>query len=167
MIELLILTRLFFGGCHGYEIKKMFPGLKINNNTIYPLLKKLVENGCVRMDVMEQDKKPAKKVYELTDKGRDRLLDLLAAFDRDKAAVPDEFYLRVAFFQFLPRETIEKILSVKEAYLDEVTERQNLMHILKFFPDKDYDILYMKNHISAGIHSERQLVQALKEKYGI
>ena len=167
MIELLILTTLFLGPCHGYEIKKMNPGIKINNNTLYPLLKKLVDDGSVRMDVQNQDGKPAKKVYELTEIGRDRLFELITDFDAEKAASNDEFYLRVAFFQFLPREAIEKILRSREEYLGNMSSQHKLMHVLERFPDRAYDILYMKNFSGSKAFNEMQFVKTLKEKYGI
>ena len=167
MIELLILSTLFFGPCHGYEIKKMSPGMKINNNTLYPLLRKLVENGSVKMDIKAQEGKPAKKVYSLTSSGQDRLFELLKDFDKEKASSNDEFYIRVAFFQFLPKEAIKSILDSRDEYLLDTVRQQKLMHILDLFPDKEQDILYMRKHSASLTQGERDLVKTLKDKYGI
>ena len=167
MIELLVLTTLFFGPCHGYEIKKMHPGMKINNNTLYPLLKHMVENNYIKMDLQVQDNKPAKKVYSLTDEGEDRLFSLINDFTKEKAGSDDEFYIRVAFFQFLSPESIQRILDTRESFLDDRVSQQKLIKILELFPDKSYDILYMKNHAESNIYNEKQFVRTLKEKYGI
>ena len=167
MIELLVLATLFFGPCHGYEIKKNFPGIKINNNTLYPLLQKLVKNGWVNMELQPQDNKPAKKVYHLTETGHDRLFELITDFDKNKAASIDEFFIRVAFFQFLPKDSIKQILDSRDAFLNDQVSQQKLMVILDRFPDKAYDILYMKKYASSKLFDEKQFVKTLKEKYGI
>ena len=167
MIELLILTTLFFGPCHGYEIKKMFPGIKINNNTLYPLLKKLVTGGYVKMDLQEQINKPAKKVYDLTETGKARLFELISDFDDDDASSDDEFYIRVAFFQFLDSDIIRNILLKRKEHLNDIYSQQKLMTILECFPDKAFDILYLKNYSESKIRTEIMFVDTLMEKYNV
>lgn len=167
MLELLILTALFFKPCHGYEIKKMIPGFKVNNNTLYPLLKKWLDNEIISMDYQDQDGKPAKKVYSLTKKGTSMLFDMISNFDEQEIITDDAFYLRVAFFQFLPKESVKKILDTREYYLNDLEGQEKLMKILGFFPDKAYDILYLKNYFNSKLYNEKQLVKTLKEKYGI
>ena len=167
MIELLVLTTLFFGPCHGYEIKKMHPGVKINNNTLYPMLNKMIEKGVVSMTVQAQDNKPAKKVYSLTEKGREVLFDLVTSFTEEEASSDDAFYMRVAFFQFLPKESIKAILETREKYLEHYEERQRMMKALDYFPDNTYDIIYLKNYLGSKLFDEKHLVNTLKEKYHI
>jgi len=165
MLDFIILTTLFFGPCHGYEIKKMHPGLKINNNTLYPMLKKMVASGLISMTVQEQENKPAKKIYELTEKGKEKLFDMINDFTEEDAASDDAFHIRVAYFQFLPKESIKKILDCREEYLNKFLNNESLMVILERFPDNAYDILFMKNYFKSKLFNEKQFVQALREKY--
>ena len=167
MLELLILATLFIEPCHGYEIKKNHPGLKINNNQLYPLLKKFVEAGFVSSDIQEQDKKPSKTVYTLTDKGRERLFELLGEYNEDERKYDDSFYLRVAFFQFLPKETIRHILDTRESYLEALESQKDLMKLLEKFPDRDYDILYLKNYFNSKLFNEKLFINSLRAKYDI
>ena len=167
MTELLILTTLFLKPCHGYEIRKMFPGMKINNNTLYPMLKKMVTSGYVRMEIQSQENKPAKKVYELTEAGKERLFELVSDFNDENVACADEFYLRVAFCQFLPKQEIERILESRIKYLNTLYNHQKLMKILELFPDDNSDILNLKHYSETKVYNEIQFVKDLKRKYDI
>ena len=167
MIELLVLITLFFGPCHGYEIKKMHPGVKINNNTLYPMLSKMVDEGLVSMTLMTQENKPSKKVYSLTDKGKEALFALVTDFDDKDAASDDAFYIRVAFFQFLSKESVQSILEARETYLEHYEERQDMMKALDYFPDDSKDIGYIKDFLKVKIAKEKQFVSELKKKYHV
>jgi len=167
MLELIILSDLMLGPAHGYEIKKLLSGMKVNNNTLYPLLNKLQSLGYVTVELMIQDNKPAKKVYTITDAGKDHLFELIEDFDIISASNDDAFYIRVAFFQFLPKESINRILSAREQYLADYENQAKLMHILAKFPDNSYDLLYLKNYINSRLFAERQMVNSIRQKYGI
>ena len=167
MLYFIVLTTLFFGPCHGYEIKKMHPGLKINNNTLYPLLKKLCQEGYITMTIQEQENKPSKKIYELTEIGKEKLFELISDFNEDSASSDDAFYLRVAYFQFLSKDTVKKILDCREAYLNRFMHQESLMKLLDKFPDNSYDLLYMKKFFTSKIFNEKQFVSTMREKYEV
>lgn len=167
MFELTVLSTLLFGSCYGYEIKKMLKGMNVNNNTIYPMFKKLVNNGHVTVEEIAQEGKPSKKVYTITESGKERLYELIEDFDENDASVDDAFYLRLAFFQFLPKETIKKILNAREAYLQDYENRMKLMSILSRFPDNSNDLLYLKNFSASKLFNEKQMVETMKKRYGI
>jgi PadR family transcriptional regulator, regulatory protein AphA len=62
----------------GYELKKIFAdSLSFhwsgNNNQIYGTLVELHKDGAVSIEVRQQEKLPAKKVYTITDSGREEL----------------------------------------------------------------------------------------------
>jgi len=73
----LCLGALMLGDASGYEIKKLFEEGPFNYfhqtsfGSIYPALGKLTEEGLVTCDEHEQEGRPDKKVYSLTDAGRD------------------------------------------------------------------------------------------------
>lgn len=62
----------------GYDLKKMISQLTFfywsgNNNQIYKTLLSLLEEGLVTQEVQHQESLPAKKIYSITEKGRDGL----------------------------------------------------------------------------------------------
>jgi len=111
----LCLGALSIGAASGYEIKKMFEEGAFSHfydagyGSIYPALNKLLADGLVTCVEMEQEGRPAKKVYSLTDDGMAALKDSLR-----QAPAPDS--LVMMFFAHLidpgQRET------VLESYID-------------------------------------------------
>lgn len=62
----------------GYELKKLFADALSfhwsgNNNQIYGALIDLHGSGAVTIEVQQQEKLPARKLYTITDRGRDEL----------------------------------------------------------------------------------------------
>src|SRR3546814_3831085 len=66
------------GAASGYEIKKAFEEGPFSHfhqasfGSIYPALNALSADGLVAVRAQAQQKRPAKKIYSLTPKGRDR-----------------------------------------------------------------------------------------------
>lgn len=167
MLELFILANLMIGPCHGYEIKKALKGINVNNNTLYPLLRNLQTNGYVTMEVMPQENKPSRKVYSITESGKDRLIELVTDFGEAKAINNDEFYVRVAFFQFMPIEGIKTVLETRERALDNYYYSAKIMNFLDSFPDETRDIDRLHTFLDQQVKGEKRFVQSLREKYGI
>ena len=167
MLELFILANLMLGPCYGYEIKKTLKGMSVNNNTLYPWLRSLESHGYVTMEQQIQDGKPPRKVYSITESGKQHLFELINDFDVIKASSNDEFYIRVAFFQFLPVESVAAILDAREAALGSYSNKGRVSAFLDNFPDKSYDLLYLHNFANSQINGEKKFVKSLREKYGI
>ncbi len=90
-IKTLCLGALSLRNASGYEIKKMFEEGPFSHfydggyGSIYPALNKLLTEGFVTCVEVEQDGRPAKKVYTLTDSGMTALkADLHKKPVRDK-----------------------------------------------------------------------------------
>lgn len=79
MIKVLILYYLSLKSTHGYEIQKfiqinhMDSWTKIQSGSIYYALAKLEKEGLVRLTVERGAGPKARKVYAITDKGREKL----------------------------------------------------------------------------------------------
>ncbi len=79
----LCLATLSLGDATGYEIKKMFEEGSFSHfydagfGSIYPALGKLLSEGLVNCQYVDQAGRPDKKVYSLTEKGRERLVQEL------------------------------------------------------------------------------------------
>jgi len=118
------------GPRHGYEIKKdveralggMVP---LNNKTLYLTLKRFEEMGAVTRQVIQQEGRPNRHLYELTERGSEVLQTLLRDFGEDAAGSDAEFFTRVSFFDFLEVEARKAILRARLAYLQRGLEYLN------------------------------------------
>ncbi len=99
----LCLGALTCGEASGYEIKKMFEdGLfnhfhQVSFGSIYPSLAKLCDEDKISMREETQEGRPDKKVYSLTDKGRQALRQAMTkvpATDKIRSEVMVMFFLQ-------------------------------------------------------------------------
>jgi PadR family transcriptional regulator, regulatory protein AphA len=99
----LCLGALTCGDASGYEIKKMFEEgpfayfHQVSFGSIYPALAKLCDEKLISMREQSQEGRPDKKVYSLTDKGREVLRKALKktpADDKLRSEVMVMFFLQ-------------------------------------------------------------------------
>lgn len=120
--EIVILAMLRQRPQHGYEIKKsiaqVFGGMvALNNKVLYPSLKQLEERGAVTREVVQQEGKPNRHLYYLTEQGVALLHTLLCDFPPEHAGNSAEFFTRVAFFEYLEPSEREAILTSRLAHV--------------------------------------------------
>jgi len=120
--EIVILAMLRQRPQHGYEIKKgieqVFGGtVALNNTILYPTLKRFEEMGAVVRQVVQQEGKPNRHIYHLTERGIELLHASLCDFPPEQAANEAEFFTRAAFFAYLEVPEREAILTRRLAYL--------------------------------------------------
>src|SRR5215813_10022781 len=125
--EILILAHLARQAAHGYEIKKRVEhntggALAMNNNMLYPALRRFEEMGAVHREVVRQQGKPDRHIYSLTDHGIEILQHLLREFPAELAADSAEFVTRVAFFDLLEPEARLEILAMREQALQRMLD---------------------------------------------
>jgi DNA-binding PadR family transcriptional regulator len=111
------------GPRHGYEIKKdidrALGGMVVlNNKTLYLALKHFEEIGAVTRQVIPQEGKPNRHLYQLTERGIELLQASLRDFPASQAGSDAEFFTRVAFFDYLEVPEREVILTKHQAYLE-------------------------------------------------
>lgn len=118
-VRTLCLGVLNLGDASGYEIKKMFeegPFAHFHQagfGSIYPALGSLHEDGCVSCTEVAAERRPAKKVYAITEKGRTAFRQSLT-----KWPAPDKIrseFVFMLFFADLMEE--EHLGAVYDAYL--------------------------------------------------
>lgn len=118
-VKTLCLGVLSLGEASGYEIKKFFEeGFShfyvAGYGSIYPALAQLTREGYVTCSAVEQEGRPAKKVYRVTPEG-------MALFRAELARahpvhkVRSDFLLQMVFATFLPPERLEQILQLRLA----------------------------------------------------
>jgi len=122
-VDILILKQLQQGSKHGYEIKKSVEKMlgsrfSINNNMLYPAMRKFEEMGAVEKKIEIQEGKPSRHTYSLTELGLEILQEMLCEFPLEIAAVEAEFIVRVAFFDMLDPEARKNILKTRKIYLE-------------------------------------------------
>jgi DNA-binding PadR family transcriptional regulator len=125
-IEIMILRNLTRRPAHGYELRKRVEavtGVVLNNNSLYPALRRFEEAGAVTRTAQEQRGRPARLVYELTDVGRDLLHSLLADLPPDAAQDDVEFMTRLGQFAFLTEPERLAVLDARDAALAERLDR--------------------------------------------
>lgn len=103
----------------GYEIKKQFEEdgfshfAEASFGSIYPALSRLTEEGLVSVREESQEKRPDRKVYSITEKGRVRFVESLARpLQEDRAR--SAFAFAMLFSHLLPPERVQALL---ESYI--------------------------------------------------
>ncbi len=70
VLELCVLSMLVKRDCYGYElVSEISKNILISEGTIYPLLKRLKDEGYVTTYLQESQEGPPRKYYEITPTG--------------------------------------------------------------------------------------------------
>ncbi|MCU1513566.1 MAG: PadR family transcriptional regulator [Microbacteriaceae bacterium] len=120
-LDIIILGVLRAGPVHGYELKRRVqrPTLgALSNNSIYPALRRFESDGFVTKTVEEQDGKPSRKVYAITDAGRSHFMELISVLPPDLATSDEEFFVRLGFFEEVAPAGRAAILAARAAVID-------------------------------------------------
>jgi DNA-binding PadR family transcriptional regulator len=133
--DILMLRVLADGERHGYEIKKqverILGGRSINNNVLYPALRRFEEQGAIQRVAAQADPgRPPRNVYRLTDTGHDLLQAMIRDADPALLADDNEFQTRVAFFADLDTGDRLRILRTRRQIVE-----GNLAHMAGLRPD--------------------------------
>jgi PadR family transcriptional regulator PadR len=71
VLEICVLSVLAHKDCYGYElVNEISKRIDISEGTIYPLLRRLKDDGLVTTYLQESGEGPPRKYYRLTDAGR-------------------------------------------------------------------------------------------------
>ena len=71
VLEMCVLAQLKKHDTYGYELaEKITAGIEIAEGTLYPLLRKLKEDGLCETYLSDESGGPPRKYYRLTEKGR-------------------------------------------------------------------------------------------------
>jgi DNA-binding PadR family transcriptional regulator len=119
-LDILVLTHLRTAPVHGYELKRKIAAttmFALNNNTLYPALRRFEEAGAVRKTAVQQEGRPPRHIYELTDIGHELLHDMLADLPRELAGNDEEFLTRVGMFDDLTPGERRGVLTTRDQAL--------------------------------------------------
>ncbi len=135
--DILMLRVLADSERHGYEIKKqderILGGRAINNNVLYPALRRFEDQGAIqRVAALADPGRPPRNVYRLTDTGHDLLQSMIRDADPALLADDNEFQTRVAFFADLGADDRMRILGVRRQVIED-----HLAHLAALRPDTE------------------------------
>jgi PadR family transcriptional regulator PadR len=83
IIELCVMSQLVREDMYGYlVISNVSRHLDVNDNTIYPILRRLTQDGLCETYLTESDQGAPRKYYRMTKKGFERYLGLRDEWDR-------------------------------------------------------------------------------------
>lgn len=107
----------------GYELKKLFAdSLSFhwsgNSNQIYGSLIQLHKDGAVSIEVQQQEKYPARKVYALTEAGREELRAWLLA-EPELPEVKNHFQIQLAWAEALSGTELDALFERYERILSD------------------------------------------------
>jgi PadR family transcriptional regulator, regulatory protein AphA len=127
----------------GYEIKKLMERStryfwNENYGQIYPHLNQLLQNQDVTMQIIEQEGKPARKVYTITEQGKQTLTNWLRnPLEISVLESKNELLLRLFLGNHVPHETNVQHLGVLKEKLQAQFHELDAMEeqILSCYPD--------------------------------
>jgi DNA-binding PadR family transcriptional regulator len=130
-IKYAILGLLNYEDLHGYRIKEHIECnfghmWSINYGQIYQNLKKLEDEGLVRMAEVAPSENggPQKKLYSVTEKGRAEFSRWLASSPDRQMLLRDPFLTRFVFFDFGSREDALRLIDEQIRSYEEQLERR-------------------------------------------
>lgn len=125
----------FWGPLSGYDLKRLFdhilsPMWGAAHSQIYHELRRMKDLGWVEMEREEQETRPDRKVYSITQVGH----EALAAWQAQPASVlqlRDELLLKILFGSFASRDDLVTNLkkSIEEHEMRLLSYRQNAQYI--------------------------------------
>lgn len=131
-VKTVCLGMLSDGPASGYDLKKQFEStfghfFAAGYGSIYPALSSLAEQGFVNCEEIPQEGKPDRKAYEITDAGRNFLLEALQN-PRPCHKVRSEFLATMCFAHLMRPQDIETVLDYR---LEDIAHYQAMFRQLE------------------------------------
>jgi DNA-binding PadR family transcriptional regulator len=164
----LILGLLVEQAMSGYDIKQYVETVlrtvtNASYGTLYPALHKLLDEGAVEMQEILQEDRPSKKVYRITDKGHQQLLDWLQQTPGEDQ-VRREFLLKLYFADSLDLDVTSTLLAARrrqtEVTLSSLEAERDAANDQRQRWIADYALLMCRAEIAWLDQIERQMDEA-------
>jgi DNA-binding PadR family transcriptional regulator len=148
---------------HGYELKSSFDEKvgefwSLNYGQIYSTLDRLEKEDLVTHDLQAQERRPDRKIYRITGKGRTELEEWLSTPVHKVRALRDEFFIKLVFMDRKdPGPILDLIEKQKAHYLKQMNRLTNRKVSLKKRPEHA-DSLTAELLMDAGLfHAEADI----------
>lgn len=148
----------------GYDIKIVFEDVFTHFfdgsfGMIYPTLRQLEKEGKIKKEVIMQEGKPNKKMYLITDEGREEFYQYMQT-DVEKDVLRSDFLMRMYFGNYSDDKAIKKWIA------DEIERKEAYIADLRLKYEKWREGITFVEEISldVGIASYSAQVETLKRK---
>lgn len=148
---------------HGYDLKSNFDEKvgdfwSLNYGQIYTTLDRLEKEDLVTYDRQSQEKRPDRKIYSITPKGRRELAEWLSTPVNKIRALRDEFFIKLLFMDKTdPQPVLNLIEKQKALYLTQMNKLTQQKVALKK-KAKSRDSLMTELLMDAGLfHAEADI----------
>jgi len=148
---------------HGYDLKAAFDERvgdfwSLNYGQIYTTLDRLEREGLVEWREEAQEKRPDRKIYRITPKGRRELEDWLSQPVGRARALRDELFIKLLFLDRANPEPIFKLIDEqKRIYLRHMQRLTQRKYDLSKRPDRDAAIVTEVLIDAALFHAEADI----------
>ena len=161
MVQQLILLGILLGGkTHGYRLNEYVThamGLyaDIKKSTVYYTLEKLEKDGYVEHETEREGKRPERRVYQITEKGKSYFLQLL----RDNLGEFTRTYFNddigIAFMDQLSTPEVRELLEKKRGII------QSALKQFKEVPDHGGNWHYVIGHNVAHLEADLAWIDSM------
>lgn len=133
-----ILAALIDSPCSGYDLAKQFDGSvgffwKASHQQIYRELSKLETQGWISSETIPQSGRPDKKLYSVTQVGKEQLVEWMAQ-PSEPTAGKEDILVKLFAGYHAPRETIlEELQRHRQAHLERLALYQTIKQ--QYFSD--------------------------------
>jgi DNA-binding PadR family transcriptional regulator len=161
MVQQLILLGILLGGkTHGYRLNEyvahaMNLYTDIKKSKVYYTLEKLEKDGCVEHETEREGKRPERRVYQITEKGKSYFLQLL----RDNLGEFARTYftddIGIAFMDQLSTPEVRKLLEKKRGMT------QSTLKQFEEVPDHGANWQYVISHNIAHLEADLTWIDSI------
>jgi DNA-binding PadR family transcriptional regulator len=162
---LLLLGLLLEGQMHGYQLNEylehamgFFTDLK--KPTAYYALNRLEREGHVRHETEREGKRPERRVYQLTEKGRASFYELLRSRLSEFSRTYYDDDIAVAFMDRLPAAEVRQLL------LEKRDKAEGILDQLRHLPQHAGSARHVVRHNIAHLETELAWLDGMLEEYG-
>ena len=156
-----VLGLLTFGEMSGYDVAKVadqsigffFTPAK---SQIYSELRRLVSLGYATEREVEQDRRPDKRLYRITDRGRRALREWLETGEVEGGEIKSPFLVKVFFGAHMSREAL--LAQVREMRRRDAEQLQVLKQIETMIRDRD-EMFFPNLTLRCGLAHTRALIR--------
>ncbi|MET9392854.1 PadR family transcriptional regulator [Streptomyces sp. NPDC006624] len=116
-----VLAALLEGEASGYELSKVFDVSLANfwastPQQLYRELERLTRDGLIRARVVRQERRPDKRMFTLTEAGREDLRAFAATPPRRPTAIRDELLIKIQAMDTADPEAIRALIEERAAW---------------------------------------------------
>ncbi|MGX5207656.1 PadR family transcriptional regulator [Streptomyces violaceus] len=116
-----VLAALLEGEASGYELSKVFDVSLANfwastPQQLYRELERLAQDGLIEARVVRQERRPDKRMFTLTEAGREDLCTFAAAPPRRPTAIRDELLIKIQAMDGADPEATRALVEEREAW---------------------------------------------------